>query len=117
MPFAVRLIGEFRPRFSLRDESVREAVRRFGPALLGRGAVQLSGWLDLVVASFLTVGTLAALGWAQRVYLLPVALFGFSIAAVDCRSSRASPPPSARPRRGAASRPPSGAASSWSRRR
>src|SRR5688572_21654496 len=83
MPFAVRLIGEFRPRLALRDESVREAVRRFGPALLGRGAVQLSGWLDLVVASFLTVGTLAALGWAQRVYLLPVALFGFSIAAVE----------------------------------
>ncbi len=83
MPFAVRLIGGFRPRFSLRDEAVREAVARFGPALLGRGAVQLSGWLDLVLASFLTVGTLAALGWAQRVYLLPVALFGFSIAAVE----------------------------------
>ena len=83
MPFAVRLLGEFRPRLSLRDESVREAMARFGPALLGRGAVQLSGWLDLVLASFLTVGTLAALGWAQRVYLLPVALFGFSIAAVE----------------------------------
>ena len=35
MPFAVRLIGEFRPRLALRDEWVREAVRRFGPALLG----------------------------------------------------------------------------------
>jgi putative peptidoglycan lipid II flippase len=83
MPFAVRLLGEFRPRLSLREESVREAMARFGPALLGRGAVQLSGWLDLILASFLTVGTLAALGWAQRVYLLPVALFGFSIAAVE----------------------------------
>jgi putative peptidoglycan lipid II flippase len=83
MPFAMRLLGEFRPRLSLRDAPVREAVARFGPALLGRGAVQLSGWLDLVLASFLAVGTLAALGWAQRVYLLPVALFGFSIAAVE----------------------------------
>jgi putative peptidoglycan lipid II flippase len=83
MPFALRLVGEFRPRLTMRDESVRQAVRRFGPALLGRGAVQLSGWLDLMVASFLTVGTLAALGWAQRVYLLPVALFGFSLAAVE----------------------------------
>jgi putative peptidoglycan lipid II flippase len=83
MPFAVRLLGEFRPRLSLREDSVREAMARFGPALLGRGAVQLSGWLDLVLASFLAVGTLAALGWAQRVYLLPVALFGFSIAAVE----------------------------------
>jgi putative peptidoglycan lipid II flippase len=83
MPLAVRLLGELKPRLTLRDDSVREAVARFGPALLGRGAVQLSGWLDLVLASFLTVGTLAALGWAQRVYLLPVALFGFSIAAVE----------------------------------
>jgi putative peptidoglycan lipid II flippase len=84
MPFALRLLGELRwPRWSLGEPGVREAVARFGPALLGRGAVQLSGWLDLVLASFLTVGTLAALGWAQRVYLLPVALFGLSIAAVE----------------------------------
>ncbi|HVR30761.1 MAG TPA: murein biosynthesis integral membrane protein MurJ [Thermoanaerobaculia bacterium] len=83
MPAALRLLPTFRPRLSLEEPGVREAVARFGPALLGRGAVQLSGWLDLVLASFLTVGTLAALGWAQRIYLLPVALFGISIAAVE----------------------------------
>jgi putative peptidoglycan lipid II flippase len=49
----------------------------------GRGAAQLSGWIDLLLASFLTVGTLAALGWAQQLYLLPIALFGLSVAAVE----------------------------------
>jgi putative peptidoglycan lipid II flippase len=83
MPAAIRLLAEFRPRLALAAPGVREAVARFGPALVGRGAVQLAGWLDLVLASFFTVGTLAALGWAQRVYLLPVALFGLSFAAVE----------------------------------
>ena len=51
--------------------------------MAGRSAAQLSGYVDLAIASFLAVGTLAALSWAQRLYLLPIALFGLSIAAVE----------------------------------
>jgi putative peptidoglycan lipid II flippase len=62
---------------------MRPALRAFGPALLGRGVVQLSGWLDLFLASWLATGALAALSYAQRLHSLPLALFGTSFAVVE----------------------------------
>jgi putative peptidoglycan lipid II flippase len=50
---------------------------------MGRGVVQLSGWLDLVLASLLFDGAVAALTYAQTFYMLPVSLFGMSIAASE----------------------------------
>jgi putative peptidoglycan lipid II flippase len=49
----------------------------------GRGVAQLSGWLDLFLASWLATGALAALGYAQRLHALPLALFGTSFAVVE----------------------------------
>jgi putative peptidoglycan lipid II flippase len=48
---------------------------------MGRGVVQLSGYLDLILASLLAVGALARLRYAQTLYLLPISLFGMSVAA------------------------------------
>ena len=48
---------------------------------MGRGVVQLSGYLDLVLASLLGVGAFARLRYAQGLYLLPISLFGMSVAA------------------------------------
>jgi putative peptidoglycan lipid II flippase len=72
-------------RLSLRRDltGVRQAVRAFGPVLAGRGVVQLSAFLDTLLASFLAVGALSALGYAQVLYLLPISLFGMSIAAAE----------------------------------
>lgn len=83
LPAVLQLLPGFNPRLSLAVDGVQEAISRFGPAVAGRSAAQLSGYVDLVLASFFTVGTLAALGWAQRLYLLPIALFGLSIAAAE----------------------------------
>jgi putative peptidoglycan lipid II flippase len=73
----------FRFSLSTRVAGVREALRAFTPLLAGRGAVQISGYLDYFLASFLTAGAVAALGWAQSLYLLPIALFGMSVAAAE----------------------------------
>lgn len=62
---------------------VREAVKNAGPAILGRGVVQVSGWVDMVLASLLAVGGVAAIGYAQTLYVLPVSLFGMSVAAAE----------------------------------
>jgi len=62
---------------------VRTAARRFGPAVLGRGVVQLGAYVDLLLASLLATGALAALGYAQILYLLPVSLFAMSVAAAE----------------------------------
>lgn len=83
LPLVLRLLKGFRLSLSTRVEGVSRALRAFAPLAAGRGAVQLSGYLDLVLASFLVPGAIAALGWAQILYLLPIALFGVSVAAAE----------------------------------
>ncbi len=62
---------------------VREAVRAFGPVVLGRGVVQVSAWLDTLLGSLLAAGAVGLLGFAQTLYILPVSLFGMSVAAAE----------------------------------
>ena len=83
LPLVFRLLKGFRLSISTRVDGVTRALAAFAPLAAGRGAVQLSGYLDLVLASFLVPGAIAALGWAQILYLLPIALFGVSVAAAE----------------------------------
>jgi putative peptidoglycan lipid II flippase len=83
LPTVTRLDRELRISWGTRLAGVREAIRNAGPAVLGRGVVQVSGWIDLVLASFLAAGAVAAIGYAQVLYLLPVSLFGMSVAAAE----------------------------------
>jgi len=83
LPTALRLMRGFRPSLSRRVAGVPEALRAFGPVVLGRGAYQLSGYLDVFLSSFLAAGALGALGNAQTLYLLPISLFGMSVAASE----------------------------------
>jgi putative peptidoglycan lipid II flippase len=82
LPSVRALLGELGPRFDARDGSVREAARRLPGALLGRGVIQLSGLVDTLLVSFLGTGANAVLGYAQMIYLLPMALLGTGEAAV-----------------------------------
>lgn len=63
--------------------AVRSVMSRMVPAVLGRGVVQLSAYIDQFLASFLAAGAVAALMSAQVLYLLPVSLFVMSIAAAE----------------------------------
>lgn len=70
-------------RLSFKVEGVREVFTRLGTAVLGRGSVQIASYVELAIASLLAAGTLAALGYAQVLYLLPIGLFGMSVAAAE----------------------------------
>jgi putative peptidoglycan lipid II flippase len=83
LPVVARVLRGFRFSFSTRAPGVPEALRAFGPVLAGRGVVQLAGYLDQFLASFLAVGAVGALGYAQMPYMLPVSLFGMSVAAAE----------------------------------
>lgn len=83
LPAVRSLLRSLRPSFDARRPTVRTVLRRFGPAVAGRGVVQLSAYVDLFLASFLAVGAVAALTYAQVFYLLPISLFGMSIAAAE----------------------------------
>lgn len=70
-------------RLSFTVTGFRDVVTRFGTVVAGRGSVQLASYVELAVASLLAAGTLAALGYAQVLYLLPISVFGLSVAAAE----------------------------------
>jgi len=83
LPLVVRLLRGFRLSMSLEVPGVRSAIAAFGPVVAGRGVVQVSAYLDLLLASLLATGAVSALRWAQTLYVLPVSLFGMSVAAAE----------------------------------
>jgi len=83
LPAVARLLGSLRPSLAVRDPGVAATLRAFVPVLLGRGSVQLSGYIDQVLASYLGAGILAAISSAQILYLLPVSLFGMAVSAAE----------------------------------
>jgi len=83
LPAVRSLVPELRLSLDRRRRAVRDAISRLGPVVFGRGVVQISGYLDLVLASLLVTGAVAAGTSAQVLYLLPVSLFGMSVAAAE----------------------------------
>jgi putative peptidoglycan lipid II flippase len=83
LPTVVRLSRGLRPRWrsGTAVPGLHGVLRAATGAIAGRGVVQVSAYLDLVVASLLAAGAVAALGYAQVLYLLPVSVFGMSVAA------------------------------------
>lgn len=82
LPTVYRLLGSLRPTLR-RDPAVRASLRAFGPVLIGRGSVQLSSYLDQLLASYLGAGIVAAMAFAQTLYVLPVSLFGMAVSAAE----------------------------------
>jgi putative peptidoglycan lipid II flippase len=83
LPAVRRVNGPLRLSLGRRDPNVRTVLRNFLPAFIGRGVVQLSAFVDSILASFLPTGAVAALANAQTLYTLPVSLFGMSVAAAE----------------------------------
>lgn len=83
LPTVVRLLRGITPSLAVREPGVRSTLRAFVPVVLGRGSVQLSGYIDQVIASYLGENIVAALFNAQVLYLLPVSLFGMAVSAAE----------------------------------
>jgi putative peptidoglycan lipid II flippase len=89
MPFSLRVAGgEARTDVIMRTHvtmraHVREVIRNFVPAFFSRGVVQVSAYVDTVLASLLPTGAVAGLTNAQLLYTLPISLFGMSVSAAE----------------------------------
>ncbi len=83
LPVVLRLVPNLRVQFAARRENVQVVIRNFGPVFVSRGVVQLSAYIDAIIASWLPTGAVAALSYAQIIYLLPVSLFGMSVSASE----------------------------------
>jgi putative peptidoglycan lipid II flippase len=72
------LIGQLQ----FRSPHVAAVVAAFIPVFISRGVFQISGFIDLQLASFLPKGNVL-LTYAQTLYMLPVSLFGMSVSAAE----------------------------------
>ncbi|HEX8070411.1 MAG TPA: murein biosynthesis integral membrane protein MurJ [Pyrinomonadaceae bacterium] len=83
LPTVLRLIRRLRPVFDTVSAHVREVIRNFFPVFMSRGVVQISAFVDAMLASLLGQGAVAALAYTQSLYTLPVSLFGMSVSAAE----------------------------------
>lgn len=83
LPSVAFVIKGFRLGLSTRVDGVRQALAAVGPALAGRGVAQLSAYVDILLATLLVEGAVASIGYAQVLYILPISLFGLSVAAAE----------------------------------
>jgi putative peptidoglycan lipid II flippase len=83
LPTVAKLLHGIRPRLIRGSAQVRTVLRNFGPVFVGRGVVQISAYVDTVLASLLPTGAVAGLSYAQVLYTLPVSLFGMSVSAAE----------------------------------
>ncbi len=82
LPAIRQLVPELRLRLDF-SEHVRTTVRNFVPVFISRGVVQISAYIDALLASLLPTGAVTGLANAQLLYTLPVSLFGMSVSAAE----------------------------------
>jgi putative peptidoglycan lipid II flippase len=83
IPWIRPVLGHFRLSVSTKVAGMSEAIRNFLPIVSARGVTSLSGFIDFWIAGLLTSGGVSLLLFAQRLYLLPISLFGLSVAAAE----------------------------------
>jgi putative peptidoglycan lipid II flippase len=83
LPTVLTVARGLRPVLDTASVHVRTVVRNFMPTFLSRGVVQISAYIDALLASLLPTGAVAALSYAQILYTLPVSLFGMSVSAAE----------------------------------
>lgn len=80
VPGLIRQRMVYRPVLLLRDSGLREVGRLMGPRVLGLAAVQLNFVVTTILASGLSVGSLAALNYGWIIMLLPQGIIAQSVA-------------------------------------
>jgi putative peptidoglycan lipid II flippase len=83
LPVVLRLLRGLKIHLGYHLENVRTVVRNFFPVFVSRGVVQISAYIDALLASLLPTGAVAALAYAQTLYTLPVSLFGMAVSAAE----------------------------------
>lgn len=83
LPVVLRIAPDLKLIFDTASEHVRTVIRNFVPVFISRGVVQVSAYIDSLIASLLPTGAVVGLTNAQLLYTLPVSLFGISVSAAE----------------------------------
>ncbi len=82
LPFVARLRMLTWPRPLFRDPGVVRIMRLMLPALFGASVTQINLLVDIVIASFLTAGSITWLYFSDRLVEFPLGVFGIALATV-----------------------------------
>ena len=80
IPFVLKHSKHLSFGFDRTLEPVKTIFRNIVPVLGGRGVVQISGYVDVLLATLIARGAVSSLLYAQTIYTLPVSVFGMSVA-------------------------------------
>ena len=86
LPFVFKYAGQIKlglNKSDLRLPSVQSVFVQIGPIFISRGVVQISAYIDGMIASFLGAAAVSSIAYAQTIYLLPISLFGMAVAAAE----------------------------------
>jgi putative peptidoglycan lipid II flippase len=83
LPQTLALLPKLRIDFRKVASSLRSVFNNLVPVVASRGVGQVSSYIDNLLASLLPIGAVAAFNYGQIFYMLPISLFGFSIAAAE----------------------------------
>jgi putative peptidoglycan lipid II flippase len=83
LPTVLRVERRLRLRPDVGNVNVRGVLVQFVPVFVGRGVVQISAYVDNVLASLVSTGAVAVLSYAQVITMLPVSLFGMAVSAAE----------------------------------
>jgi putative peptidoglycan lipid II flippase len=83
LPACWRLLHGIALRFSTAPEGVRSVLVAWGPLVLGAGVAQIASLVDTFLGSLAGQGGVSSLVYAQLIQILPVSLFGTSVAAAS----------------------------------
>lgn len=83
VPSVMKVMHSFKPWLGQGHEGVKKVIRNFVPAFVSRGVVQINAFVDQIIASFLPTGAVSLLAYSQTLTMLPISLFGMSVAAAQ----------------------------------
>jgi putative peptidoglycan lipid II flippase len=84
LPVCWRLLNGLHLRFTKPwPEGLRDVLVAWAPLVIGAGVAQISGLVDTLLGTLAGEGGASSLGYAQLLQVLPISLFGTSVAAVS----------------------------------
>jgi putative peptidoglycan lipid II flippase len=83
VPATMALLRKHRIDFARIAAPLRAVFHNLTPVVASRGVVNLTAYIDNVLASLLPTGAVAALNYGQLLYMVPISLFGYSVAASE----------------------------------
>jgi putative peptidoglycan lipid II flippase len=83
VPQTLVLLRKHRIDFARIAAPLKSVFNNLTPVVISRGVVNLSTYVDNILASLLPTGAVAAINYGQLLYMMPISLFGYSVAASE----------------------------------